>query len=92
MRETTVERYLVREIVARNGRCIKLLPFVQRGLPDRLVLLPGYEPIFVELKAPTGKLRAMQVRWRDWLKNSGFQYATLYDKQEVKAWLETFRC
>lgn len=53
-KETHVEKYLCDKIKILGGWSIKLLPFLQSGLPDRMVLIPGGRVYFVELKRPKG--------------------------------------
>jgi rRNA maturation protein Rpf1 len=38
MKETAVERRLIKRVKDAGGRCMKILP-VERGFPDRLVLI-----------------------------------------------------
>ena len=62
MRETSIERHLVKETEKRGGIAPKLVSPGTAGLPDRLVLLPGCGVAFVELKAPGEKPRPIQRR------------------------------
>lgn len=59
MRESKIERHLKIRIHRIGGRCIKM---GQDGWPDRLVILPGGEMIFVETKATEGKVKPHQAR------------------------------
>ena len=52
MRESTIEKRLKRGIEALGGRCDKFTSPGTRGVPDRLITLPGGRIIFVETKAP----------------------------------------
>jgi len=53
VRERDIEQYLVREAGRGGGRAYKWASPGQRGVPDRIVFMPGWErPAFVELKAP----------------------------------------
>ena len=52
MRESTVEKRLKRGIEALGGTCEKFTSPGTRGVPDRLIMLPGGRIIFVETKAP----------------------------------------
>jgi hypothetical protein len=52
MRESTIEKRLKRGIEALGGLCEKFTSPGTRGVPDRLIMLPGGRIIFVETKAP----------------------------------------
>ncbi len=60
IREREVETYLADRVRRFGGLSLKLLPLHFAGLPDRLVILPGGLILFVEVKAPGGKLSALQ--------------------------------
>jgi hypothetical protein len=53
-REEGVEQHLVDLVEGAGGMCIKMPSTIIRGLPDRLCLLPGVTPFFVETKPPKG--------------------------------------
>jgi hypothetical protein len=59
-RERDIERALVKAVKAAGGEVRKLMWIGRRAAPDRLVKLPGKEPVFVELKAPGGRLSRLQ--------------------------------
>lgn len=60
MRESEIEKILVREVRKRGGRAYKWVSPGNDGVPDRIVIFPEREPVFVELKTDTGKLTALQ--------------------------------
>lgn len=62
MRESKIEKALVKAVREAGGEIRKLAWVGRRGAPDRLVMLPGRRPILVELKAPTGRLSKLQDR------------------------------
>ena len=66
MLEKSVEDYLVAEVAKRGGLCIKLNPKGYKGIPDRLVVMPGGFVMFAELKRPKGGVTAQLQYW--WLK------------------------
>lgn len=69
----------LKEIVEKKekGLCIKLLPWVFTGLPDRMCLFPGGIIVFVETKSP-GKDLSPRQRWvRDKFVSLGFDYFKL---------------
>ena len=59
--EKTLEARLVREIEARGGMALKYTSQYHRGIPDRIVLLPGGHTIFVELKSTGQKPTKLQM-------------------------------
>lgn len=68
MRESKIEQHLVDRVHKIGGECLKLKSPGRAGVPDRLVILPGGEIIFVELKAYGGVLSPVQVRFHRRLK------------------------
>lgn len=52
--EKLIERKLVDAVKAKGGICVKFYSAYQRGVPDRIVLMPQGRVYFVELKS-TGK-------------------------------------
>jgi hypothetical protein len=60
VRERDIERALVKAVKAKGGEVRKLAWIGRRAAPDRLVKLPDKEPVFVELKAPGGRLSRLQ--------------------------------
>ncbi|WP_281759558.1 VRR-NUC domain-containing protein [Alicyclobacillus hesperidum] len=71
MRESTLERRLVREVECIGGRAPKWVSPGNRGVPDRIVILPGGRVAFVEMKAPGKPLAPLQVRWAKILSGLG---------------------
>lgn len=60
MREKEIERLLVNEVKKLGGRAYKWTSPGNDGVPDRIVIFPGQAPVFVELKAPGGRLTKLQ--------------------------------
>lgn len=86
--ESSLEAYF-REIVRRRlgGMVIKLAPTV-KGLPDRIVLLPGGRIQLVELKTTTGALSAIQRIKHDRILELGTEVAVLSGRAEVDRWVD----
>lgn len=63
MRESTIEKYLVKRVKEWGGIAYKFTSPGTRGVADRIVCLPG-RMFFVELKAPGGALRPEQKLFR----------------------------
>lgn len=60
-KESAIERTACRKVRETYGvSSIKLLSQGSTGLPDRLFLVPGGRPLFIEFKRPGGELSAKQ--------------------------------
>jgi len=89
--EATVENHLRKGVKLLRGLCIKLNPFSARGIPDRMVLLPGGVVLFVELKRPVGgKFEPLQERIQDKLRKMGFTVVVCYTKTQVDELLKEY--
>lgn len=62
MRERDIERYLVERCKALGALCYKWTSPGHAGVPDRIVVFPTGQVVFVELKAPGQKPRPAQLR------------------------------
>lgn len=67
-----LETRLMRMVEARGGLCLKLGSPAIRGVPDRLVLMPGGRAFFVEAKGDGDRLRPEQKRMGPRLTSIGF--------------------
>lgn len=65
MRERLIEKHLRVRIHRIGGVSIKM---GQEGWPDRLVIVPGGETTFVELKATNGRVKPHQARRHETLR------------------------
>lgn len=85
-RESAVEARLVRGVRTAGGRTFKLAP-TTAGIPDRLVVLPGGQVHFVELKADRGRTSPIQrVRLAE-LSDLGAATFVLYGYEDVDEYL-----
>lgn len=71
MRESQIEKYLCRCVQAAGGYCWKWTSPGRRGVPDRIVLMPGGVVAFVELKATGQTERPDQRRVQGLLRGLG---------------------
>ena len=84
MRESEVERYLRKQVEANGGECWKWVSPGRRGVPDRIVIMPGGVVVFVELKAPGKTERADQVHVQKMLRDLGCRvYSSVDSKEKV---------
>lgn len=84
--ESAIEAKFRLEVRRLGGTAIKLIPTV-KGIPDRLVVMPGGRVYFVELKQEGKKPSAAQRLWHDRLRKLGCEVAVLAGEGDVWAWI-----
>ena len=88
MEESRLERRLKKEIEKRGGLALKLTVPNKRGMPDRLILLPGEKIYFVEMKAPGEKPRPLQRKRAKQLQALGFSVYCLDSDEAIDDFLQ----
>lgn len=88
MLEREIEKKLVDGVRKLGGRAYKFVSPGNDGVPDRIVVLPGISPVFVELKTETGRLSSLQNVQIKKLKDLGQDVRILYGLEDVKRFLE----
>lgn len=88
MNESKLERRLEKEIKRRGGLALKLTVPNRRGMPDRLILLPGEKIYFVEMKAPGKKLGLLQEKRARQLRTLGFSVYCLDSDEAIDDFLQ----
>ena len=83
MKEATIERKLVSAAKLRGGICPKWVSPGYDGVPDRIVLLQGGKIGFVEVKAPGGKLRPLQLARQNLLRQLGLKVYILDGTDQI---------
>lgn len=86
--EHAIEEYLVRCVGSIGGMALKFTSPGLRGVPDRLVILPGNRFYFVELKKRTGAIRALQWVFATRVLNVGVNVEFIKSKAEVDAFIK----
>lgn len=71
MNERDIEKIFASEVKKLGGMAYKWISPGNDGVPDRIVVFPGKPSVFVELKADTGRLTALQKAQIDRLKRLG---------------------
>lgn len=82
MRERDVERTLIKRVKEAGGEVRKLAWIGRRGAPDRLVMLPG-RYLFVELKAPGGRVSRLQDLEHRRLRAAGFDVRVIWKIEDI---------
>ena len=83
MREKSIEQKLVKAVKVAHGMCPKFVSPGMDGMPDRLLLMPGGQMAFVEVKAPGKKPRPLQLRRHEQLRSLGFPVYVLDDPAAI---------
>lgn len=91
MLEKDIERYLARQVRKEGGLALKFVSPGRAGVPDRLILLPGGQVCFAELKSPWGKPTARQKMAHQELRELGFAVFVPDSKAGVDALLRQLR-
>ena len=91
MREKHIEARLAREVKAAGGMCPKLVCPGTDGMPDRILLFPGRQLAFVEVKAPGEKPRPLQLLRHRQLRDLGFRVYILDGMGQIPGIIEEVR-
>ncbi len=85
--EKDIEKKLVIGIKDLGGVALKFVSPGNDGVPDRLVILPGGNVIFCELKTKSGRLSCRQRAQIRRLRALGIEVRVLYGGEEVEDFL-----
>lgn len=88
MKEKEIEKRLTSGVKNLGGKAYKWVSPGNNGVPDRIVILPGRAPIFVELKTESGSLTALQKVQIRRLRDLGQDVRVLYGWEQVELFLE----
>lgn len=88
LREKEIETKLKKKIKRIGGLALKFISPGHAGVPDRIVLLPNGNAVFVELKAPGKPLRPLQLKRKKQLENLGFKVYIIDSLQGVSDFLK----
>ena len=88
MKESVIERYLVKRVRELGGEIRKVVFPGHRGAPDRVIFWPSQgNVVWVETKSPTGKLRPTQIREHATLRTRCRQTVVVVRTMEEVDWL-----
>ena len=86
MLESALETFLHKRIRLVGGTTFKLMSTV-RGMPDRLVVLPGGKMYLIEMKTPTGEVSPIQRERHQKLADLGVHVYVLNNREAVLSWI-----
>lgn len=87
--ERDIEAYLVKRVKAFGGHAYKFVSPSNRGVADRLVVLPEGVVWFVEVKAEGGRLSPLQTLFIEQMKRLEQNVIVVWNKEEVDAFIAT---
>ena len=91
MKEKDVEMYLVRRVKESGGKAYKFVSPGNRGIPDRICVLPKGNIVFVECKAPNKHLHPLQRKVIDSFHLLGHEVLVIDSKELVDTFLEVIK-
>jgi hypothetical protein len=86
--ERDIERYLVRRVKGLGGVAYKFVSPSNRGVADRLVVLPQGVVWFVEVKKEGGRMSTLQELFKRDMLALGQNYMTLWDMDDVDTFIK----
>ncbi|MBU5677892.1 VRR-NUC domain-containing protein [Alkaliphilus sp. MSJ-5] len=88
MRESRIEKELVNRVKAIGGLAWKFVSPGTSGVPDRIVILPDGQTIYVELKRPGAKPEPLQLKRHKELRNRGHKVFVIDSLEGVKSFIQ----
>ena len=86
-REAEIEKYFVWAVASIGGKTYKFKSPTKRGVSDRIACLPSGATWFVELKAPNGRLSALQEVFAEDITKLNQRYVCLWSKEQINDWI-----
>lgn len=91
MRESVIEKYLVKRCKEEGWLCYKFSSPAQRGVPDRIVCMPRGTVVFVEVKQENGVLSKLQEVCHEELLKLGQFVTVVWSKEDVDHFIKHWK-
>ncbi len=91
MRERTVEQHLVNGLKKIGIPCIKFIPDLRRGMPDRIIMLPDSRVIWCETKTQGGEVEPIQKARHRELRKAGQRVEIVWSTAEADNLIEEIK-
>lgn len=88
LRESKLEQRLVREVERIGGKAPKWVSPGNRGVPDRIIILPNGRTVFVEMKAPGKPLQPLQRKWAKTLEELRQKVYKIDSNEDIDRFIE----
>jgi hypothetical protein len=85
--EKQIEARLRERVKNNGGLALKFVSPGCRGVPDRLIFLPGGRIFLVELKKPGGKLTLLQEKMKKKFEDMGFKFYVIDSYELVEEFI-----
>lgn len=92
MNEKLIERKLRESVKKLGGLALKFSSPYHRGMPDRIILMPGAKTAFAELKTTGKKPTELQKRAIAELRTMGFKAEVIDSQEGLNKFLEDILC
>ena len=89
-REAVIEAKLRDEMTRRGCICYKFVSPGNNGVPDRMIITPEGEVVFIELKTERGRLSAEQKAQIRRLRDHCMTVFVLYGAEDVDSFIKHF--
>lgn len=87
--EKYIESHLVTNIELLGGKCLKWVSPGNKGVPDRIVIMPNGRVYFVEVKRPGGIISPLQEYWKREIEKLGFSHYFINSMEDLHAFIQT---
>lgn len=91
MKESDIERWLVRQVKDLGGFADKYTSPGNPGVPDRIIVMPGGRVIFVELKTEIGRLSGIQKWQRERYQKMGVDFRVVKGMEAARRLVEELK-
>ena len=81
--EAALEAYLMTKVQRLGGKVVKMMAGADKGIPDRLVMIPFGRIYLVEMKTSVGKPSAKQIVWHDRARKMGHIVHVINTKEKI---------
>jgi len=87
MRESLLEQKFRQAVESIGGEAPKWVSPGNRGVPDRVVILPRGRTVYVELKAPGKPLTPLQRKWKKKLEQLGHRHYKIDSVEDIEEFI-----
>lgn len=87
MRESQLERKFRLAVESIGGLAPKWVSPGNRGVPDRIAILPSGRTVYVETKAPGKPLEPLQRKWKKKLERLGHRHIKIDSVEDIERFI-----